>query len=165
MFNIFKVEGEFNLGDLIISLIIHLGGCFLIGMFMGNAKGVYDSLKQPFFSPPAYVFGIVWPILYILMAIAAYRIYEVKKKKNTKGALGIYIIQLIFNFAWSIIFFNFKLYGLATIELFILLILIIVTIWKFFNVDKISAYLLIPYGLWSSFALVLSYFIWMLNEM
>lgn len=164
--NIFKVDGKFNLGDLIISLLITLGGGFIIGQVTSNSKVIYENLKKPIFSPPPIVFPIVWTILFILMALAAYRVYE--KSKNgveTHSALTFYGIQLIFNFLWSIIFFKFNLYGLAFIELIVLLILIIVTTIKFYKVDKIAGILMLPYAAWVTFAGVLNFFIWMLNEM
>lgn len=164
--NIFKVNGKFNLGDLIISLLITLGGGYVIGKFIKESVQVYGTLNKPWFSPPAIVFPIVWTILYILMAIAAYRIFlRHKQGKKTKSALWFYIIQLVLNFAWSIIFFNFKLYGLAFIELIILLIFIVITTIKFLKFDKIAGILMIPYIIWVSFAGVLNFFVWLLNEM
>lgn len=165
MFKLFKVKDEFNLGDLIISIIIHLGGGYVIGILAGNSKEIYARLEKPFFSPPDFVFPVVWSILYVMMAIAAYRIYQLKKSENVRGALGVYTIQLVLNFLWSIIFFKFRLYGIAFIEVIILLIFIFISLWKFIRVDKIAGYLLVPYALWSSFAAVLNCFIWMLNEM
>ncbi|SQC07712.1 TspO/MBR family protein [Clostridium perfringens] len=164
--NIFKVNGKFNLGDLIISLLITLGGGYVIGKFIKESVQVYSTLNKPWFSPPAIVFPIVWTILYILMAIAAYRIFlRHKQGEKTKSSLWFYIIQLVLNFAWSIIFFNFKLYGLAFIELIILLIFIVITTIKFLKFDKIAGILMIPYIIWVSFAGVLNFFVWMLNEM
>lgn len=164
--NIFKVNGKFNLGDLIISLLITLGGGFIIGKFIEESTKIYSSINKPWFSPPAIVFPIVWTIIYILIGIAAYRIFlRFKQGEKTKSALWFYIIQLLFNFAWSIVFFYFKLYGLAFIELLILLIFIIITTIKFFRFDKIAGILMIPYIVWVSFAGVLNFFIWMLNEM
>lgn len=164
--NIFKVNGKFNLGDLIISLLITLGGGYVIGKFTQESAQVYNTLNKPWFSPPAIAFPIVWTILYILMAIAAYRIFlRHKQGGKTKSALWFYIIQLVLNFAWSIIFFHFELYGLAFIELIILLIFIVITTIKFFKFDKIAGILMIPYIIWVSFAGVLNFFVWMLNEM
>lgn len=164
--NILKVNKEFNLGDLIISLLITLGGGFVVGLLIKNSVGIYQNLNKPWFSPRGEVFPIVWTILYVFMAVAAYRIFlRHKQGEKTKGALYIYLFQLILNFAWSIIFFYFRLYGLAFIELFILLVLIIICTFKFFNFDKIAGLLMIPYILWVSFAGVLNFFVWMLNEM
>lgn len=164
--NIFKVNGKFNLGDLIISLLITLGGSFVVGKFISGSTEMYEGLNRPWFSPPSWVFSVVWTILYILMGIAAYRIYlRYKEGEKTKGALIFYGIQLLLNFAWSIIFFVFRLYGLAFIELIILLIFIIITTIKFFKFDKVAGWLMVPYIIWVSFAGVLNFFIWMLNEM
>nr|WP_206528904.1 TspO/MBR family protein [Clostridium perfringens] len=147
-------------------MLITLGGGYVIGKFIKESVQVYSTLNKPWFSPPAIVFPIVWTILYILMAIAAYRIFlRHKQGEKTKSALWFYIIQLVLNFAWSIIFFNFKLYGLAFIELIILLIFIVITTIKFLKFDKIAGILMIPYIIWVSFAGVLNFFVWMLNEM
>ncbi|MPQ45175.1 TspO/MBR family protein [Clostridium tarantellae] len=164
--NIFKVDGKFNLGDLIINLLIPLGGSFIISQIINTSVVQYEVLNKPVFAPPSVVFPIVWPILYILMGIASYRIYLKNKAGfKTNRGLTFYSIQLSLNFLWSIIFFNFKLYGLAFIELILLFLFIIITIFKFIKLDKISAILMVPYAIWVTFAGVLNYFIWMLNEM
>ena len=112
------------------------------------------------------MFPIVWTILYILMAIAFYRILQISKLgKKTYSSLTLFYIQLIFNFLWSFIFFNFRLYGIAFIEAVILLILVFITTKKFFKVDKIAGWLMVPYVFWLTYASVLSYFVWILNEM
>lgn len=164
--NIFKVNSKFNLGDLIISLLISLGGSLAVGKLISGSAKMYENLNRPWFSPPSWVFSVVWTVLYILMGVASYRIYlRYKGGDKVKGALLLYGLQLILNFAWSIIFFVFKLYGLAFIELIILLIFIIITTIKFFKFDKIAGWLMVPYIVWVSFAGVLNLFIWMLNEM
>lgn len=164
--NIFKVNGKFNLGDLIISLLITLGGGFVVGKFISGNTEMYERLNRPWFSPPSWVFSVVWTILYIFMGIASYRIYlRYKEGEKTKSALIFYGIQLVLNFAWSIIFFVFRLYGLAFIELIFLLIFIIITTIKFFKFDKVSGWLMVLYIIWVSFAGVLNFFIWKLNEM
>ena len=163
---IFKVNNKFNLVALIKNILLPLGGGLLIGFLTRNSMVVYNSLKKPIFTPPSFVFPIVWTILYILMGIAAYRVYMNNKAgKDDKGAYFYYLIQLSINFLWSIIFFNLRLYGISFIIIIILLVLIILTIIKFFKVDKIAGVLMIPYILWVSFAAVLTFFIWMLNEM
>lgn len=162
----FKVNNKFNIGDLIISILITLGGGLVIGYITSNASKQYVNLNKPMFAPPSWVFPIVWIILYILIGIAAYRIYQIKKQgKNTKNALVYYSIQLILNFLWSIIFFKLQLYGVAFIELVILLIFIFITSIKFFKVDKVAGFLMLPYILWSLYASILNLFVWILNEM
>ena len=155
--NIFKVNKKFNLGDLIISLLITAGGGFIVGLFIKPYVPIYKTLNKLFFFPAGYVFPIVWTILYILMAIAFYRILQISKLgKKTYSSLTLFYIQLIFNF---------RLYGIAFIEAVILLILVFITTKKFFKVDKIAGWLMVPYVFWLTYASVLSYFVWVLNEM
>ncbi|SFU54191.1 TspO and MBR related proteins [Clostridium sp. DSM 8431] len=165
MYNILKVNGKIKIIPLIISILIPLLGSGLVYLVTRNSMSLYLAVNKPVFSPPAYVFVIVWPILYILMGIAAYRIYMCKEEgKNIGNAFFYYALQLLLNFLWSFIFFSFRLYGLALIELIILFIFIIVTFIKFSKIDRQAAYLLIPYILWCSFAIVLNFSIWDLNE-
>ncbi|MDY4949870.1 MAG: TspO/MBR family protein [Clostridium cadaveris] len=161
-----KEKKKVDIGALIISLIISVGGGFIAGIFNKNYILMYSNLQKPVFSPPAIVFPIVWTILYILMGIAAYRVYMVIKETNTsKIPLVFYGIQLILNFLWPFLFFNFRLYGLAFVELVVLFIFIILTTIAFFKRDKVAGMLMIPYAAWVAFAGVLNFFVWMLNEM
>ncbi|MBX7320788.1 tryptophan-rich sensory protein [Clostridium chauvoei] len=165
-FNIFKVNGQFKFIPLIINILIPVVGGLVVGYLNKNTMGTYAMLKKPIFTPPSYVFPIIWTILYVLMGISAYRIYMRNKQgANDNGAYFFYLVQLIFNFMWSFIFFTFRLYGIAFIWLIILFILVIITFIKFIKVDKISGILLIPYMIWLIFAGVLNFFIWMFNEM
>lgn len=165
--NIFKVNNKYNIGDLIISLIITLGGSTVIGWFTSKlSETQYKELAKPVFAPPSLVFRIIWPVLYLLMSIAVYRIYQLKRQGVDVGnALKLYTVQLIFNFIWSIIFFVKKLYGIAFIEIVVLWIFILLTFVKFLKLDRRAGLLLIPYILWVTFAAVLNFFIWVLNEM
>lgn len=167
MKNILKVQEKMDVGAFIISLLIAEGTGFIAGAFTKNSMAMYNTLNKPPFSPPAIVFPIIWPILYALMALAAYRVYMVGKttEENVKGALMLYGIQLILNFLWPFLFFTFRLYGLAFIEIVILLIFIVLTTIAFFKKDKISGMLMIPYILWVAYAAVLNFFIWATNEM
>ena len=154
-----------DFGDLIISLLITLGGSSCVTFFTINELSK-QSYIEPWFSPPDIAFKIVWPILYVLMAISAYRIYQLKKcEENLNGALVFYTLQLLVNFIWPLIFFKLNLYGISFIVLIILLILAIITMFKFLSLDKISGILFIPYVAWLSFASLLNFFIWKLNEM
>lgn len=164
--NILKVNNKIHFIKLIINILIPLGGGALVGYITRNSMESYNLLKKPFFSPPGIVFPIVWTILYILMGIAAYRICVKTKDAEVKGdAYFFYLIQLLFNFGWSFIFFSFKLYGLAFLWLVVLFILVVITTIKFLRIDKKAGLLMIPYILWLAFAGVLNYFVWMLNEM
>ena len=127
---------------------------------------VYNGLSKFILNPPPIVFEIVWPILYILMGIAAYRIY-MKNKLGAKenNAYFYYLVQLVVNLIWPFIFFTFRLYGVSFVLIIILLVLVIITLVKFFKVDKSAAALMVPYALWLVFATVLNFFIYILNEM
>ncbi|MCI6275142.1 MAG: tryptophan-rich sensory protein [Clostridium sp.] len=161
-----KEKKKVDIGALIISLLISVGGGFIAGIFNKNSMMMYANLQKPAFSPPAILFPIVWTILYILMGIAAYRVYMVIKETNTsKLPLVLYGVQLLLNFLWPFLFFKFRLYGLAFIELVILFVFIILTTVAFFKRDKVAGILMIPYALWVAFAGVLNFFVWMLNEM
>lgn len=166
MFNVFKVEGKKSLGLLLLIIIIIEGLGFISGFLSMTNMSTYKNLIKPTFSPPGWVFPIVWGILYLLMAIAFYRvILKGKSGSNIGKAKKYYFIQLALNLIWSIIFFRFKLYGLAFVDILLMVIFILLTIFQFYKIDKISAYLLVPYVLWVSFAGVLNFYIWMFNEM
>lgn len=165
MFNIFKVKGKINILALAIFVVITEGVGFLSGYLGMSNNNTYEKLIKPPFSPPSWVFPIVWPILYLLMALAAYRIWLRRDEEGSKKALVLYGIQLFLNFMWTIIFFRFRLIGLAFFELMLLLIFILLTTFEFFKLDKAAGILMILYILWVSFAGVLNYTLWMLNNM
>jgi benzodiazapine receptor len=121
----------------------------------------YVTLNKPFFSPPNYLFGPVWIILYTLMGIAIYRIIVSSKKIG--HIVNIFALHLILNTLWSIIFFGAKQIGWAFVEIVILWASIIYLIKLFRPVDKLAANLLLPYLAWVSFASVLNFSLWMLN--
>lgn len=146
----------------IMFIIITLAVGFTSCLISGDNMGVFNALKKPPLSPPGYVFPIVWTILYTLMAISSAMIYESNSKDKNK-ALAIYIIQLFVNFFWSILFFKFQAYLFSFIWLLLLLGLIVLMISKFFKINKTSAYLLIPYLLWVTFAGYLNVMIYILN--
>lgn len=125
----------------------------------------YASLVKPSFSPPNYLFGPVWTLLYLLMGIALYRVWS-KGTENppVKSAVTLFIIHLIFNLLWSILFFGLHNPALALFDIIILFIFIIVLIKKFYAPDRLAAYLLIPYLLWVAFATALNFEIWRLNS-
>ena len=164
MFNIFKVKGDKNIIALIISVLLAEGIGLLSGFLSMTASSDYEKFIKPPFSPPGWVFPVVWTILFFLMAVAAYRIWmKGKSGEEARKALVLYGTQLFLNFLWSIIFFRFRLYAIAFLELILLLVFILLTTFEFYRIDKRSAYLMIPYIAWVSFAGVLNFAIWMLN--
>ena len=120
----------------------------------------YSEIVLPSFNPPSWVFAPVWTTLYIMMAIAIWKIWI---NSFDFKILKLYFTHLFFNGTWSIVFFGFHQIGLALINLIIILIFIILLMKNYFNRDKISFYLMIPYLLWSSYALILNSSIFILN--
>ena len=146
---------------LIICIAIPLAVGSLSALLIQNSMETFNSINKPLLAPPAWLFPIVWTILYILRGIASYLVF-VSNKEN-RMALTVYCIQLIFNFLWSIIFFNLELYLLAFIWLIILWLLIFKTASLFYQISKPAGYLILPYLLWVTFAGYLNYFIYLLN--
>ena len=120
----------------------------------------YSEIILPSFNPPSWVFGPVWTTLYIFMSVAAWSAWE---KTSDKKILKIYFIHLFFNSIWSVIFFGFHQIFIALIDLGIILIFIIWLIKIYYQVNKISFLLMIPYLLWCSYALILNGTIFYLN--
>lgn len=124
----------------------------------------YEGLVKPSFQPPSWLFGPVWVVLYTLMGIAFYRLWE-------KGGIApafvrarlFFLVHLFFNALWSFLFFGFHMVGLALVDIVLLWVMIVVMIAWFYRLDRISAYLLVPYLVWVSFASVLNYAIFALN--
>ena len=141
---------------LITSLASAIGG-FTTASFK---EPWYSEIILPSFNPPSWVFPPVWTILYIMMAVAIWKIWI--HSFDTK-ILKLYFIHLFFNSTWSIVFFGFHQIGLALINLVIILIFIILLMKCYFFKDKISFYLMIPYLLWSSYALILNSSIFLYN--
>ena len=120
----------------------------------------YSQIIQPFFSPPSSVFGPVWTTLYILMSIAIWLNWISNKDKNS---VKIYFVHIFFNGTWSIVFFGFHQILLALLNLLIILFFIIWLIRIYYSNNKFSFLLMIPYLLWSSYALILNASILYLN--
>lgn len=122
---------------------------------------MFDYVKKPPLTPPTWLFPVVWTLLYALMGLASYLVLTAKKQSRT--ALIFYAVQLVFNFFWSIIFFDLGDYLFALIWLLALLTLIVITTVQFYKLDKKAGFLLLPYILWVSFAGYLNYGIYMFN--
>lgn len=120
------------------------------------------ALKPPF-SPPGWIFGVVWPILYGLMGIGAAMVWMEEDDPLRKRGINLFVAQLIVNFFWSLIFFNLQAYGLAFFWLLVLLALAVWMAYTFYQVRTLAGYLQIPYVLWLLFACYLSAGVWILN--
>lgn len=155
-----------DLPKLIISLLVCLAAGF-IGSLATN-KSIptwYAGLKKPSFSPPNAIFGPVWTVLFILMAVAAFLAWRKGiETEPVKLALIIFGAQLILNILWSVFFFGLRMPALAFAEIIVLWIFILATILIFRKASVVAAWLMVPYILWVSFAAVLNYTLWRLNR-
>ena len=120
----------------------------------------YSQIILPSFNPPSWVFAPVWTSLYVMMSIAIWKIWI---NSFDLKLLKLYFLHLFFNGTWSIVFFGFHQIGLALVNLIIIIIFIIMLMKKYLMRDRLSFYLMIPYFLWSSYALILNSSIFLLN--
>lgn len=136
----------------------------LSGLLSMEAMAAFNKTAiQPPLSPPAWVFPVVWTILYALMGISAARIRLSSPSPERSKGINLFIAQLIVNFFWSLIFFNAQAYGFALLWLILLWVLVLWMIITFYGTDPLAALLQIPYLLWLTFAAYLNFSIWQLN--
>jgi len=132
---------------------------------MSSVTDWYLTLKKPSWNPPGYVFGPIWTILYIMIAISGWRVYvKASSSKQKQQAFVFYGLQLGFNLFWSFFFFFLQSPLLGLIDILALLICIALNIKAFYPLDRVSAYLLIPYFGWTFYAAILNFTIWSLNR-
>ncbi len=159
-----KYVKKINWLALVICIAIPLAVGFISGFISGDSMESFNSLTKPPFSPPAWLFPVAWSILYVLMGISSYLVYTSSAPENLKeNALKTYGAQLLINFSWSIIFFNFSLYYAAFIWILVLIFLVGLLIKQCLAISKLSAYLLFPYLLWICFAAYLNLGIALIN--
>ena len=123
-----------------------------------------ETAAQPPLSPPLWVFPVVWGILYLLMGISAARVSLTPPSDERSRGLNLFVLQLVVNFFWSLIFFNAQAYGFALLWLILLWILVFLMIRSYFAVDPAAAKLQLPYLLWLTFAAYLNAGVWYLNR-
>lgn len=145
--------------------------CLAVGYFSSlitreNIPTWYVTLKKPIFNPPNWVFAPVWTILYIMMGIAAGRVWNKVDNdlQNVKKGMYFFIVQLALNALWSYLFFGIHNLFLSLIEIILLWLMIYETIVQFKKVDKLASKLLIPYLVWVSYATILTASVWYLNK-
>ena len=147
--------------SLFLFLITTFSASFIGGITTFKFKEPwYSTLVKPSFNPPDWVFGPVWTILYILMAIAIWNVWIKSKNINL---VYLYFIHLFFNTTWSVVFFGFNQIELALINLIVLILFIVILFRKYKVISKLSAYLMIPYFLWCCFAFLLNLNLIVLN--
>lgn len=145
---------------IVVSVILCLGLGIASGFSTVTEIGTwYAGINKPSWNPPNWLFGPVWTILYILMGISFGMIWN-STHPNKQSAMVVFILQFALNLIWSYLFFNKHLLGVSFIEIVLMLILIASTIYLFYPIHKLAAYLLIPYLIWVSFASVLNGTIW-----
>lgn len=150
---------------LVISILICIGVGAIAGYVTSgeSSSDWYINLQKPSFQPPSWLFSPVWTLLYILMGVALWKVWKKPNSRERNIAITIFFAQLLFNFLWSIIFFNWHGVGMALIDILILWVLILSTIFSFGKLSKTAAWLLVPYISWVTFASILNYSIWQMN--
>jgi len=128
-----------------------------------RAATFYGQLSQPPWAPPAWLFGPVWSVLYLLMAVAAWLVWRDHGFPRAAVALGLFVAQLVANSLWTWLFFGLHLGALSLAEIVVLWLLIAATVYRFWLLNRLAAMLLLPYLAWVSFAAALTLSLWRLN--
>lgn len=146
-----------------IAIPLIVGG--ISALLTQNSMEVFDKVVQPPLSPPAWLFPVVWTILYALMGISSYLILTADVSQQEKEeAIRLYAFQLLVNFLWPTFFFNFEWYFFAILWLILLWVLVFLMIRKFLGINRVAGYINIPYLIWLTFATYLNIGIWWLNR-
>lgn len=150
-----------------MSLVIFISICLLAG-FIGSrftfvsVKTWYRTIRKPSWNPPNWIFAPVWTLLYIMMAVAAWRVWE--RTDNAFGPMLMFAFQLVLNVAWSAIFFGMRNISLAVKEIVLLWIAVVATMTVFWSVDPLAGILFVPYAAWVTFAAFLNHTIDRMNK-
>ncbi len=123
----------------------------------------YASLVKPSFTPPSWLFGPVWSVLYLAMAVAGWLVWRRKRESSVALPLALFGGQLVLNALWSILFFGIRAPGLALVEILTLWAAIFATLLCFWRISTLAGWFLVPYLAWVSFAMILNFEIWRLN--
>lgn len=147
---------------------------FLVASFSAAALGSaatatsvgtwYRTLNKPVWNPPAWLFGPVWTLLYVLMAVAAWRVWRRSEATAARRTLGLFGAQLALNALWSGLFFGLRRPDLAFAEVLVLWALLVAMLLRFWRADRVAGALWAPYVAWVSFASVLNGTVWWLNR-
>ena len=144
-------------------LVFQIIGYFLGAISQVNSATWYQTLHKSSLTPPAIVFPIVWSILYAMIAISGWYLWQHRQQPQAKAALGFYSAQMVLNWAWSPLFFNFHLIAVSFYCIILIAFLTLITILRTKNNFKFSSIMLIPYFIWLIFAGYLNGVLWMLN--
>jgi tryptophan-rich sensory protein len=151
-----------------LALALFIALCFsaaFIGSLFTSASvdGWYRTLLKPAWTPPNWIFGPMWTLLYLAMAIAAWLVWQHRAFFKVSAALSLFAVQLVLNAAWSAVFFGLQNPGLAFVNIVLLWGVILVTMINFWRITTASGWLFVPYILWVSFAAALNFAIWRMN--
>lgn len=149
--------------------LIWIAVCEAVGIFAGflsraGAEIYGMTAVKPPLSPPAWLFPVVWTVLYAIMGIGAARVTLAPVSPERSKGLNLMVAQLVVNFFWPLLFFNAQAYGFAFIWLLLLWVLVLWMILTFYKVDKTAALLQVPYLIWLTFAAYLNGAVWVLNS-
>ncbi len=160
-----ELRPAFSVRRQILSLIGWLVLCFTAtsSAYFVSTGGWYAALQKPAWNPPAWIFGPVWTILYIMMAVAAWLVWREGGWKVQRQALGLFLLQWLLNALWTPLFFGLHRTGLAFAEIVALWLVLAATVATFWRVRIPAGALLLPYLAWVSFAAFLNFTIWRLN--
>ena len=152
-----------------IALLIFFGICFTVAAIgslftTSSVKTWYSGLLKPAGTPPSWIFGPVWSILYLLMAAAAWLVWRQRLHEDVWLALALFMVQLVLNGLWSFIFFGLRRPGAALVEITVLLIAIAMTALRFAELSRVAFWLMTPYLGWVLYASYLNFGIWRMNK-
>ena len=152
----------------VVALVLFVALCLGIGALGASVTATsvdtwYAGLVKPSFNPPDEVFGPVWTVLYILMGVAAWRVWRSADRDTTRGPLTLFALQLAINLGWTVVFFGLHKIASAVATIVVLDVAVLVTMLAFRSVDRLAALLMLPYVAWVAFATVLNVAIWRLN--
>lgn len=157
-----EIKNKIQWKPLLLSIGISLGGGALSGLVTMDAMEGYALVRQPAFAPPEWLFPVVWTVLYLLMGISAYLVWE-SDAPNRKRALFLYGAQLAVNLVWPVFFFNLHAFGFSFFWLLLLIALAWAMTAAFYRAVRSAAVLQLPYLVWLLFAAALNFSIWIIN--
>ncbi len=150
----------------LIALLAWLSLCFLVALFAASVTDPgawYEQLDKPAWTPPEWVFPPVWTLLYTLMGVAAWMVWEHRGRSPVTGALGLFVVQLLLNGAWSLLFFGQHAIVAALVDILLLWAALLATVIAFLRIRPAAGILLLPYLAWVSYAAALNAAIVVLN--
>ena len=157
---------KYSAGRQLLALLGWLGLCFAAA---GSAAFIspgswYAGLHKPSWNPPAWIFGPVWTLLYVLMAVAAWLVWRAGGWRRQGRALGLFLLQWLLNFLWTPVFFGLHHMLLAFVDIMALWIVLVAAVISFWRIRTVAGLLLVPYVAWVTFAAVLNFTLWRLNS-